>query len=155
MIPIVERKELNLEEKIAIYRLWNQEYPEKLNYTAVEGFEAYLANLSKITHYLMIDDKDQIVAWSSTFEREGALWFAVIIAGNLHGKGYGHTILNHLKSKESTLNGWVIDHEQDKKKDGTIYLSPLSFYLKNDFIVYPDNRLELEKMSAVHIQWNK
>ena len=73
----------------------------------------------------------------------------------MSGKGFGTQLLNLGKEKESVLNGWVIDHDKDKKRNGENYISPLNFYLKNGFEVFPDNRLELEKLSAVKIRWKK
>ncbi|MCB0473527.1 MAG: hypothetical protein KDC56_10755, partial [Flavobacteriaceae bacterium] len=59
------------------------------------------------------------------------------------------------KEKETELNGWVIDHDNDYKINGELYKSPLNFYLKNGFQKSSDRRLELEKISAVKIKWKK
>ena len=64
-------------------------------------------------------------------------------------------MLNKLKFDEATLNGWVIDHPHDKKRNGKRYKSPLEFYLKNGFILIPETRLQLETISAVKINWTK
>ena len=64
-------------------------------------------------------------------------------------------MLNTLKNDENTLNGWVIDHNSDKKLNGNIYQSPLEFYIKNGFETLSETRLELEIMSAVKIKWTK
>jgi hypothetical protein len=53
------------------------------------------------------------------------------------------------------LNGWVIDHNNDKRKDGLIYISPLKFYEKCGFEIQSDIRLELDNISAVKIKWTK
>lgn len=63
-------------------------------------------------------------------------------------------MLNKLKDDEDTLNGWVIDHDLDKKSNGYYYKSPIGFYQKNGFKVISETRLELEIMSAVKIIWN-
>jgi hypothetical protein len=63
-------------------------------------------------------------------------------------------MLEIVKRKEIELNGWVIDHSKDKKKNGELYHSPLNFYLKNGFIELT-KRLELDKISAVKIKWIK
>ncbi|MCK9481612.1 MAG: hypothetical protein M0R38_07625 [Bacteroidia bacterium] len=64
-------------------------------------------------------------------------------------------MLNELKSDENVLNGWVIDHNSDIKINGNFYQSPLNFYLKNEFEILNETRLELEIMSAVKIKWKK
>jgi hypothetical protein len=64
-------------------------------------------------------------------------------------------ILNLAKEKETELNAWVIDHNNDIKKNGNKYKTPLEFYLKNGFEKLTENRLELEKISAVKIKWTK
>ena len=63
-------------------------------------------------------------------------------------------MLKQAKRKESELNGWVIDHNLEKKKNGDYYRSPLNFYLKNGFRTLTTDRLELGKISAVKIKWN-
>ncbi len=50
---------------------------------------------------------------------------------------------------------WAIDHNNDIKANGRIYLSPLNFYKKNNFIIHANTRLELEKISAAKIEWLK
>lgn len=64
-------------------------------------------------------------------------------------------MLNLAKTKELVLNAWVIDHDTDRKKTGEVYKSPLNFYLKQGFKKLPDQRLELDKISAVKIKWVK
>ncbi|HEX7869633.1 MAG TPA: hypothetical protein VF455_05905, partial [Chryseobacterium sp.] len=78
-----------------------------------------------------------------------------ILSENLHGKGRGTKVLNELKQNKNELNGWVIDHSNDRKINGEFYKSPLEFYKKNEFEVLSDIRLELEIMSAVKIKWTK
>ncbi|GGI27649.1 hypothetical protein [Pedobacter mendelii] len=73
----------------------------------------------------------------------------------IHGMGKGTALLSALKENETVLNAWVIDKEEAIKQNGEIYKSPLNFYLKNGFMVYPEMRLENEKMSAVKIIWKE
>ena len=68
---------------------------------------------------------------------------------NLHGKGCVRKVLNELKQHENKLNGWIIDHNNDRKLNGNFYKSRLEFYVKNDFEVLSEIRLELKIMSAV------
>ena len=64
-------------------------------------------------------------------------------------------MVDELKQVEPILNGWVIDHNNDKKINGLTYFSPLKFYEKCGFEIQTDNRLELDKISAVKIKWVK
>lgn len=154
-MKIVKQTALNDRQKEDILGLWNNEYPEKLAYNTIADFENYLHKLHGQHHYLLLDENEQTIGWATTFTRVNEKWFAIIIAGKLHGKGIGTKILNKLKEDENSLNGWVIDHNADKKSDGSHYRSPLGFYLKNHFEIVGETRLELETMSAAKIRWTK
>lgn len=154
-MKIIKQTELDQKQKVQIFELWNNEYPEKLAYKTVEEFENYLNNLIEQSHYLLLDEVGQYSGWATTFTRDNEIWFAIIISEKLHRKGIGTKMLNSLKEDKHALNGWVIDHNSDKKSNGSIYKSPLDFYIKNNFNVIDDTRLELEIMSAVKIKWTK
>lgn len=154
-MQIIKLTQLNESQKEQIFDLWNTEYPEKLVYHSMADFESYLSRLTEQNHYVLSDTNDKIKGWAITFIRENEKWFAIIISGKLHGKGIGTEMLNELKKNESILNGWVIDHNSDKKHNGDRYRSPLEFYIKNGFKVIRETRLELEVMSAVKIKWIK
>ncbi|MGI9651271.1 hypothetical protein [Chryseobacterium sp. RLHN22] len=153
-MKIITNNRLDLEQKRQILQLWNNEYPEKLAYKNLEGFENYLEKLHNVNHFLLTDN-EEIHGWAITFIRDSEIWFAIILSGNIHGEGWGTKMLNELKRNKTELNGWVIDHNNDKKINGEFYKSPLEFYLKNEFKVLSDVRLELEIMSAVKIKWTK
>lgn len=153
-MKIITNNRLDLEQKRQILQLWNNEYPEKLAYKNLEGFENYLEKLHNVNHFLLTDN-EEIHGWAITFMRDSEIWFAIILSGNIHGEGWGTKMLNELKQNKTELNGWVIDHNNDKKINGEFYKSPLEFYLKNEFKVLSDIRLELEIMSAVKIKWTK
>lgn len=155
MMQIIKLTQLNETQKEQIFDLWNTEYPEKLVYHSIADFERYMNKLSDQNHYVLLGTNDEIKGWAITFIRENEKWFAIIISEKLHGKGIGTEMLNELKKKESILNGWVIDHDSDKKYNGGMYRSPLEFYIKNGFEVISETRLELEVMSAVKIKWIK
>lgn len=147
-------KELSVAQKESVLRIWNEEYAEKLVKT-MEGFETYLSKLGDVQHFLMFDEADALFGWAITFNREGERWFAILLGGNVQGKGYGTQLLNMLKESEPILNGWVTDHNKDIKRNGQPYRSPMGFYLKNDFEVLSDVHLETEELSAVKICWRK
>ncbi|XHP75299.1 hypothetical protein KCTC52924_03065 [Arenibacter antarcticus] len=147
--------QLSKTDKIEILNLWNREYPEKLNYQTLAEFDHYLINKTEQSHILMIDESQEITGWYFAFKRDNDKWFTLIIDSKLHGRGFGTKVLNLAKEKETELNGWVIDHSNDRKKNGEIYKSPLRFYLKNGFKKLEENRLELDKITAVRIKWSK
>ena len=154
-MQFIKTLKLSKSQKQEICDLWNNEYPEKLNYRNLADFENYLTNLIIQSHIIIVDKDQNIKGWYFDFIRENEKWFAIILDSKFQGKGLGKKMLNLVKEKESEINGWVIDHSNDKKQNGEIYESPLSFYLKNGFEILVKNRLEHEKISAVKIKWKK
>ncbi|MBK8506066.1 MAG: GNAT family N-acetyltransferase [Saprospiraceae bacterium] len=152
-MDFIKRSEVSRSEKIQTLELWNTEYPGKLAYSTFSSFEEYLLNLSQQSHILLLDESKKIKGWYFDFVRGEEKWFSLILESRLHGIGLGTQLLNKAKEKEPELNGWVIDHNSDRKKNGDFYKSPLNFYLKNGFKELTEKRLELDKISAVKIKW--
>lgn len=150
----IKTETLSNEQKIEIFQIWNNEYPEKLAFQKAENFEEYLNKLEKPIHYIIQNNKNKIIGWALDFYRDNQKWFAIIIDGREQQNGFGKKLLNELKKHNTELNGWVIDHDNDIKINGEKYKSPLDFYLKNNFEVVSENRLENEVLSAVKINWN-
>lgn len=150
-LKIVETLELDKSTKIQLLNLWNNEYPSKLAHKNRESFEGYLNHLINFTHLLLIDKQNNIFGWAFSFNRENFRWFAIILSENIQGRGLGKQMLDKLKLKERALNGWVIDHNDDKKLNGQNYNSPLDFYRKCDFEI--QYQIRLEKISTVKIRW--
>ncbi|WP_428230762.1 GNAT family N-acetyltransferase [Flavobacterium sp.] len=151
---IVQKEVLSLKEKENLRQLWNNEYPAKLKLETNEDFELYLNGLSKTKHYLLLDESDKIDGWAFTFLRENEDWFAIILKSEIHGRGNGSLLMNEIKKNATSLNGWVIDHENEVKKNATLYNSPIQFYEKIGFSICKEIRIENEKLSAVKINWN-
>lgn len=152
-LTIISTSTLNEQTKVQVIELWNHEYPEKLSYKSLSELDAYLDNLSNLTHYLLMDVHHQIQGWAWTFDRAHEKWFAIILSEKVKGRGYGRRMLDVLKQTEPILNGWVIDHDNDLKKNGQPYQSPLKFYEKCGFEIQSEERLELDNISAVKIKW--
>ena len=152
-MEIIKQSQLSLQHKKTILELWNNEYPKNLEYQTVDEFENYLSNLLNPTHYLLLIN-DNLIGWAFTFIRENETWFAIIISDKFQQKGYGKILLNELKKDHLFLNGWVIDNNNQLKSNGNLYKSPLEFYIKNEFAIIDNIRLETEKLSAVKIIWN-
>lgn len=152
---IEEFKTLDPTQRKNLLELWNNEYPEKLTYHNLSDFEEYLQNLNETRHLFLLENQNEIRGWASAFTRDHERWFVIILSGIIQGKGYGKLLLDKLKLQEYELNGWVIDHNRDKKINGLSYKSPLGFYEKCNFKVLPTQRLELEIISAVKIKWER
>lgn len=152
---ILETLELEAEQAKAILDLWNQEYPEQLRHTELEGFYQHLGALKQKKHYLLIETGNEIKGWGFLFKRENENWFALILDSMIQGKGHGTQLLNRIQAGEECLSGWVIDHNRERKGNGEPYKSPLHFYLKNGFKIASEQRLETDRISAVKISWQR
>lgn len=137
----------------AICRLWNDEYPRKLQYDSINNFNDYLDNLGNKMYFLLTNEDGILLGWAATFLRDNEKWLAIILSSNVQGKKYGTKVLDEIKQYESYLVGWVIDKEGELKSNGNEYKSPLPFYIKNGFKVLEGHRIESDKISAVKIKW--
>lgn len=133
-------------------KLWNLEYPAKLAYDRIDDFDNYINELESAIH-ILVRINNEIVGWATKFLRNGNRWFAIILSSDIQGRRIGSKIMMHLKDNEEILDGWVIDHNDDRKINGDFYLSPLNFYLKQGFEIIKEQRLELPTLSAVKISW--
>ena len=73
-MKIIETTLLQGTHKAAIYRLWNNEYPQQLQYGDIAELDSYLDNLADQKHYFVIDINGEIVGWAFTFERSSDEW---------------------------------------------------------------------------------
>ncbi|GGH19011.1 GNAT family N-acetyltransferase [Sphingobacterium alkalisoli] len=143
---------LSPEEKEIVMKLWNSEYPAKLAYDQVEDFDTFIKELKSPTH-ILVRLNNEIVGWATKFLRNEEKWFAIILSSSIQAQRIGSKIMSYLKTNEEILSGWVIDHNQDIKVNGELYLSPLNFYLKQGFNIVKEQRLELPTLSAIKIRW--
>lgn len=155
MLEFKKTNQLSEDQELQIYELWNKEFTAKISYNDISEFEAYLDKLVEQHHILVLDEYENVLGWFFDFIRDEERWFAIIIDSSLHGKGVGSKILDLAKSSNKVLNAWVTDHNTDLKRNGEPYQSPLQFYIKNDFEVLTDVRIETEILSAVKIRWSK
>jgi hypothetical protein len=151
-MEVIHTTELTNEQRNRILVLWNKEYPDQLKYKDLNGLNTYISNLPGAKHLLYMENSN-VLGWAFKFFRESETWFAIILDGSIHKKGIGTLLLNKLKDNESALSGWVVDHNTYLKTNGEIYCSPLNFYLKNDFSITMDLRLESPQLSAAKIKW--
>lgn len=152
-MKVVQQNSFSEKEKETLWQLRNDEYPIQFGHETLHEFQTYFSTISEMENYLLIDSKNEIQGWAYTFFRDNEIWFAIMLNYQFQGKGYGRVLLEALKNNNEDLNGWVIDHEKDFKRNKENYKSPLEFYVSNGFSVLNDIRLENEKISAVKINW--
>lgn len=150
---IISTPHLDAQQKRSLHQLWNKVYPSRLSHAGLQDFEHYLQGLDQLQHYLLIDEEDELMGWGFKFSRDHTRWFGLLLHEQMQGQGYGSFLLDRLKAGEDELNGWVIYHNKELKNSGQAYRSPLGFYLKHDFIVFSDIKLDNEHIDAVKIQW--
>jgi len=153
-MEVLKIQHLSNTQKSALMTLWNQEYPKSLFLKNSTDFDTYLSSIDQAIHFLVIQE-NEIVGWFVDFKREGKNWFAMIIDRNHQHKGIGSMLLNQAKSRHQKLLGWVIDQDNELRVDGSTYPSPIQFYIKNEFVVMKEVRLETPKISAVQIEWSR
>lgn len=141
------QKEIN-----ELFLLWNHHYPLSVQYPTLQDFERYLHGLDQLTHIFLQSEEGKIHGWYFEFTRQESRWFGIIISENVQGQGNGKKLLNLAQESAHELNGWVIDQDNHPKADGTLYQSPLAFYLKQGFHLLED-RLENDKISCARIRW--
>ncbi|RZF62083.1 GNAT family N-acetyltransferase [Sphingobacterium corticibacterium] len=139
-------------EKESVMKLWNLEYPAKLAYDRIDDFDSYINGLESPTH-ILVKLNNEIVGWATKFLRNHEKWFAIILSSAIQGHRIGSKVMMQLKANEEVLYGWVIDHNDDSRINGELYLPPLNFYLKQGFEIIKEQRLELPTLSAVKISW--
>lgn len=154
MMKLIHTNELNDTQKAAVMQLWNQEYPLQLKYETITDLDHYLSGLPGAEHFLYTGESGEIFGWAFKFSRESVKWFAIIIDSTIHKQGIGTLLLDQLKDQETTLSGWVVDHNSYALTNGKAYVSPLAFYLKNGFKVLAGQRVESSRLSAAKIIWN-
>lgn len=154
-MKIVIKHHLDDDEKQRVFELWNNEYPEQLVYNSIDEFEEYLGKLFDLNHSLLVDNQGRIVGWYFDFVREEQRNFAIILDSEYHGKGFGTKLIDYAKGNHKELNGWVIDHDDYKKRSGDNYISPLDFYVKNGFEVIRNEKLATSKITAIKIKWKR
>jgi len=146
---------LNRTDKQRVIELWNKEYPQHLSFHNEQEFERYLESIEVKSHFIFKDPKQQIVGWSMVFNRDQKTWFAMIVEEPYQYQGIGKALMAAMKNSSHQLNGWVIDHNNDLKENGTNYFTKKDYFVKHDFRILADSRLETPSVSAVQIQWQK
>ncbi|MBS1796194.1 MAG: GNAT family N-acetyltransferase [Acidobacteria bacterium] len=149
------KTEIDVTEKKAVFDLWNAEYPASIGYESTAGLDAFLDGIGDKRHYLLRDADGNLKAWLVAFTRDGERWFSIIVDSREQKKGFGRRLLDEVKKHETALCGWVAGGSDQKKRDGSPYLSPLEFYRKIGFAVFPEITYEKGGFRAVKIKWTR
>lgn len=144
---ILQTTTLSPHQSQQINDLWDTEYPAKLR----GRFPLLLDGASQYRHYLILDDGN-VAAWAADFYKDGELRFSIIVHPSYQGKGLGRQLIGRLRQENGAIWGWVIDHNNDTRHDGTPYLSPLPFYLSLGCQVVEDQRIDNALLSAVKVR---
>lgn len=137
-------------QKARIRHLWNTAYPRQLLLETPAALDRYLEKLERQQHFFLAEE-GLIAGWLLLFRRDGLTWFALIVASERQGRGYGRLLLREACKQASELHGWVVDHGLYTRADGHPYRPPLDFYLREGFQLL-DDRLN-EPIRARHIFW--
>lgn len=154
-MEFVETKFLDNGQKKRIIALWNLEYPKKLELSTVLDFEKYLDGLSDKNYIVLMDENKALKGWLIYFVRDRERCFAMLIDKTLQGMGWGSRLLDLAKQRNNELNGWVIPSNKETKSDGSIYKSPVGFYLKNDFEILNSSEQDKNGITGIKLRWKK
>lgn len=141
-------KSLTEDQTKKIDQLWNELYPIKLK----NRFGMLLKDIKEDSHHILLNEANAVIGWAVAFLRDDEIWFSILVSAENQNKGYGKMLIDSLKRSSKKLCGWVIDHSNDLKQDGSNYHTPIQFYLKNGFIV-KEERIETDIISAVKIKF--
>lgn len=152
---IIHTQVLNQQQQFELLKCWNEVYPLNLKFDDLGKMKIYFDGLQKLEYFLLIDSSIPATAFSFRFIRDEELWLAMLIPPSMQGKGYGSILIEELTENINSISAWVVDHERDVKADGSPYISPLLFYLKERFEIQEGVRLETDTISAAKLVWKK
>ncbi len=152
---IIHTQVLNQQQQFELLKCWNEVYPLNLKFDDLGKMKIYFDGLQKLEYFLLIDSSIPATAFSFRFIRDEELWLAMLMPPSMQGKGYGSILIEELTENINSISAWVVDHERDVKADGSPYISPLLFYLKERFEIQEGVRLETDTISAAKLVWEK
>jgi len=154
-VRFIKRKNLSLDQKRALFELWNSEFPKNLQYADIVELEKYISRLNDPVHILLTDENDKIKGWCAHFIRDDERWFLAILNSDIQGKKFGTQIIELAKQGNAELNGWIINSDEYIKANGESYKSPSDFYKKQGFQILEKVTLKTDQISAIKIKWCK
>jgi hypothetical protein len=135
-----------------IRQLWNMEFPVVIGHPHMESFMTYLSKLTDIRYILVTDDDGQVLGWYMDFYRDKERWFVIAIGKAAQGRGFGKNLLKMGLEAHPEINGWVVGSSVYEKADGTLYRSPLPFYIKQGVRVFPDITFEAKGIKSIKVK---
>lgn len=150
-VRIIHTRNLSPTQLEQIDELWNLNYPLNLK----DRFRLLLVETTHQNHYILFNSNNRMLGWAMDFERDDEIWFSILVDNVGKGKGFGRRLMEAMMERNSRLNGWVIDHENEVLHDGSPYKSPIMFYQRLGFTTHADVRIETPIISAVKVSWQK
>jgi len=154
-MKFISTKILSEHQQSQIFLIWNNESPKVISYEKVNDLKEFLAHLTEPRHILLIDKDKNVQGWFVDFITNDERWFIVILNSSLQGKSYGSKILDKAKEINSELNGWIINTNDYVLLNGNTYKSPIGFYRKNGFKVFPEIIRKTDELRTIKIGWKK
>ncbi len=144
---------LSPEEKYQIFQIWCSEYPRQSVFNTYKKFDDYICAMVNPTHYLVKDTTKKVLGWLVTVDRDNSRWLVILVHSDTQKLGLGSLLLNEVKYVEPSISAWITPHNNYFKADGSIYRTPLPFYLKNGFQL-TDETFEKDDFSGTKIIWS-
>ena len=154
-MKIIKTRTPSDEQLEKLRQLWNTEFPAVIAHPDRASLEAYLAKLKDIKFFFVTDDDANILGWYMDFFRDGERWFVLVISREAQNKRFGSTLLKMGLEEQEELNGWVVGSSTYEKADGSIYMSPLPFYIKQGVRVFPDITFEAKGIKSIKIKLSR
>lgn len=135
-----------------VHQCWNAANPATSQFKTTEELVDTIKGLANQNHYLAINDAG-IIGWAVTYDSRLGREFLILVDNNNQHKGIGSKIVRTMQATEQELNSWIIDHDAHLKSDGSVYYSPMMFYLKHGFMVIIDERHNHFGVEKTRISW--
>lgn len=142
---------LSEKQNAQIHALWNEEYPS----TLMDQFPVLLEGAAMSKHYLILDADENVLAWAVYFQKDDEIRFSILVDRQHQGEGLGKQLITEIKNELSEFSGWVIDTNEFNKRDGTVYNSPLPFYMQLGFEILHQIRIDNDFIKAVKVKFTR
>jgi len=138
----------------SIMQLWNAGFPVEVQIPSVLALRKIIDD-ANCKHYVIRDASLRIEAWLGVFDRYDTRWFSILVSPEAQGLGMGKTLIQHAKTLEPCLEGWVVQSDTHLHANGSPYKSPLAFYKKLGFRLNPNRFPSDGKLDVMCVKWRK
>lgn len=150
-------EQLTEEQKSAVVKLWNHEYPIDFTLDGTTALDASIGHLVGQEHIVLTNSVKELVGWMIIFDftlkEQDNRWFILLVDRCHQRQGLGTQLLNSAKRRNDNLNGWIAFEEGLLRSDNLMYPLPTAFYEKQDFIVHQDVKWEARPFETAMISW--